>query len=409
MPNRPTLKTIGQIAGLSHVAVSKALRDAPDISAATKERVRKIAEELGYTPNVAARNLYLQRAGAIGMVVPAMGESTAYDLLFNVVSAAAADMGYCVMLGSSHRNPRLEERHCRMMVGNQVGALIVAPCTSDVAPIKAACGPTPAIFIGGKTAPEEEYAILCDYRHSGALAVEHLTGLGHEDIALLTYEPENRTILQKEEGFAQAMRDRGLTPRIIRTGNAANTMQAGIEGVERLLEQKALPTASIVFLPLGMAAAKSLGYDEETGMAMVMLGTNAGFAAGIYNPFSVGIAQTIAELPLYSGAWLRWLLLAVLVPVTGAYIVRRAGKPALSGEAVLLADALCLSRQSAVLAFQLGDGLTNLVSPVSSTLVSCLAISGVSYPKWIRYFLPLVGLYLTVGTAFMLLAGAVGY
>lgn len=170
-----------------------------------------------------------------------------------------------------------------------------------------------------------------------------------------------------------------------------------------------LTTASIVFLPLGMAAAKSLGYDEETGMAMVMLGTNAGFAAGIYNPFSVGIAQTIAELPLYSGAWLRWLLLAVLVPVTGAYIVRRAGKPALSGEAVLLADALCLSRQSAVLAFQLGDGLTNLVSPVSSTLVSCLAISGVSYPKWIRYFLPLVGLYLTVGTAFMLLAGAVGY
>ena len=41
MPNRPTLKTIAQIAGLSHVAVSKALRDAPDISGATKERVKK--------------------------------------------------------------------------------------------------------------------------------------------------------------------------------------------------------------------------------------------------------------------------------------------------------------------------------------------------------------------------------
>ena len=60
-----------------------------------------------------------------------------------------------------------------------------------------------------------------------------------------------------------------------------------------------LTTASIVFLPLGMEAAKSLGYDEKAGMAMVMLGTNAGFAAGIYNPFSVGVAQTIAELPPY--------------------------------------------------------------------------------------------------------------
>lgn len=243
MPDRPTLKTIGQIAGLSHVAVSKALRDAPDISAATKERVRKIADELGYTPNVAARNLYLRCSSAIGMVVPAMGDSTAYDLVFNEVSAAAAAQDFCVMLGSSHRNTRLEARHCAMMVGNQVGAVIVAPCTSDVSHIKAACGPTPAIFIGGKTDPEERYVLWCDYRRSGALAVEHLAGLGHRDIALLTYGPSNRTVSQKEEGFAQAMERRGLTPRMIRTGDAADAMQAGRDAVEALLSGGPPPTA----------------------------------------------------------------------------------------------------------------------------------------------------------------------
>ena len=234
MPNRPTLKTIAQMAGLSHVAVSKALRDAPDISAATKERVKKIADEIGYTPNLVARNLYLQRTSAIGMVVPAMGDNTAYDLIFNEVSMAAAEQGYCVMLGSSHRNVELEVRHCRMMVGNQVGALIAAPCTSNVSHIKAACGPTPVIFIGGRVEPEEDYALLCDYHHSGELAVEHLTGLGHRDIALLTYEPENLTIRQKEEGFARAMRERELAPRILRTGHAGDAIRAGMEGVERL-------------------------------------------------------------------------------------------------------------------------------------------------------------------------------
>lgn len=91
-----------------------------------------------------------------------------------------------------------------------------------------------------------------------------------------------------------------------------------------------LTIVSVVFFPLGITAAKSLGCDEKTGMAMVMLGTSAGFAAGIYNPFSVGIAQIIAERPLYSGAWLRWLLQAALVPVA-VYILRRAGEPALSG------------------------------------------------------------------------------
>ncbi len=243
MEKRPTLKTIGQLAGLSHVAVSKALRDAPDISEATKARVKKIAEELGYTPNLTARNLYLQRSGTIGMIVPAMGDSTAYDLIFNEVSAAAAARDFCVMLGSSHRSLQLEERHCRMMVGNQVGALIVASCTSDVSHIKAACGSTPVIFIGGKTDPGESRALLCDYRRSGELAAEHLTGLGPRDIVLLTYEPENLTILQKEEGFVQAMEGRGLVPRMLRAGSAANTMRAGMDGVERLLERGELPTA----------------------------------------------------------------------------------------------------------------------------------------------------------------------
>ena len=243
MRNRPTLKTIGQMAGLSHVAVSKALRDAPDISAATKERVKKIADELGYTPNVAARNLYLKRTTTIGMVVPVMGENTAYDHIFNEISAAAADLGYCVMLGSSRRSVEMEVRHCRMMVGNQVGAIIVAPSTGDVSHIKAACGPTPVILIGGKTWPEEEYAVMCDYRHSGELAVEHLAGLGHQRITLLTWNPGNRIVLQKEEGFSAAMERRGLVPKIVRTGDGANTMQAGRAAVEQMLERRELPTA----------------------------------------------------------------------------------------------------------------------------------------------------------------------
>jgi len=78
------------------------------------------------------------------------------------------------------------------------------------------------------------------------------------------------------------------------------------------------------------------------------------FAAGIYNPFSVGVAQTIAELPLYSGAWLRWLLLAALVPVTAAYILRRAGEPVLSGEREPLAEEALAPRQGLVLALLFG-------------------------------------------------------
>lgn len=327
-----------------------------------------------------------------------------------------------------------------------------------------------------------------------------------------------------------------------------------------------LTTAAIVFVPIGIAIARALGFDAMTGMAMVMLGTNAGFAAGVYNPFSVGIAQSIAQLPLYSGAWLRWLLLVFLLTATCLYVVRYARrakgdsialalpsaalwrqaqqsagahklgprellvllvfaaalavitvgvstldwdmtelgivflvmgaaaglasgfginktcstfaagcKNMMSGAIIIciaaamrqvltdgrildaitnwligtiyhypvwaqlmgmfytnaaldplitsgsahaavvmpimvpMADGLGLSRQSAVFAFQLGDGLVNLTSPISTTLTSCLAVSQISYGKWLRFFLPLVLIFMLIGTGFILLAAAAGY
>ena len=92
------------------------------------------------------------------------------------------------------------------------------------------------------SAATKERVLLCDYRRSGALAVEHLAGLCHRDIALLTCGPEIRTITLKEEGLTQAMEGLGLRPRIIRVGHASDTMRAGIEAVEGLLAPGALPT-----------------------------------------------------------------------------------------------------------------------------------------------------------------------
>lgn len=244
MAGRPTIKTIAKIAGVSHVAVSKALRDAPDISIETKQRILQIAREVGYTPNAAARNLNLRKTNTIGMIVPAIGENTSYNAVFNEISAVAATHGCSVMLGSSHRSLELEERHCRLMCENRVGALIVASVSSDLSRIKAVCGDLmPIIFIGGKTDPAEQRAVLCDYRHSAELVVEHLAGLGHRDIALFTYGPDNLTIRQKEEGFIAAMTNRGFLPVIYREGDAANTAEAGATLAQRLLDEKKLPTA----------------------------------------------------------------------------------------------------------------------------------------------------------------------
>lgn len=244
MNKKPTIKTIAALAGVSHVAVSRALRGCSDISIETTEKIRQIAKDIGYTPNAFARSLSSKRSDIIGMIVPALGKDTAYDDVFNAISASAAEKGLSVLLGSCSRNLELEKIFCQKMCENRVGALIIAPISSDISHIKGICkNIVPLIFIGGKVDTEEDNCITFDYRHSAKIVVEHLYELEHKDIALFLYYPNNKTIAQKLEGYNSTMQEYGLMPRVYWEGYSSDTFNAGFSLTEKLIAKNELPTA----------------------------------------------------------------------------------------------------------------------------------------------------------------------
>lgn len=266
MAKKPTIKTIAQMADVSYVAVSRALRGCSDISPATTQRILDIANEIGYTPNAYARGLSSRRTNTLGMIVPAMGENTAYNEVFTTVSTLAAQKGYCVMLGCTDRDIELEKKYCRMMSEHQIGVLIIASTTSEVSHIKEICHDIPVIFIGGKTGPEQEYSLMNDYHTSARLVVEHLTGLGHTDIALFVYEPDNLTIRQKKEGFIAEMKKRGLEAHVYQEGHSADTLAAGRTLTRRLIQTDALPTA--IWCASDLMAMGVLAALKEAGISV---------------------------------------------------------------------------------------------------------------------------------------------
>lgn len=83
---------------------------------------------------------------------------------------------------------------------------------------------------------------------------------------------------------------------------------------------------TIVFLPIMISLAIALGYDSLTGTGIVFLGTCSGFAAAFMNPFNVGVAQGIAELPIYSGFGLRVVMFSVTTLVSIIFVLRYAAK-----------------------------------------------------------------------------------
>jgi len=93
----------------------------------------------------------------------------------------------------------------------------------------------------------------------------------------------------------------------------------------------------VPLVPIVSALAVSLGWDVMTGMGMSLLAVGCGFAAGVCNPFTVGVAQSLAGLPMFSGIWLRAVSFVVIYALLMAFLLRHAKKVDRGG-AVLTAD-----------------------------------------------------------------------
>lgn len=81
---------------------------------------------------------------------------------------------------------------------------------------------------------------------------------------------------------------------------------------------------NLVFILITIPLARSMGYDNIIGVAIPFLGSAAGFAGASINPFTVGIAQGIAELPIGSGAGYRWFVWAVFTAIAIIFVMRYA-------------------------------------------------------------------------------------
>jgi uncharacterized ion transporter superfamily protein YfcC len=74
-----------------------------------------------------------------------------------------------------------------------------------------------------------------------------------------------------------------------------------------------------------------------------------------------------------------------------------------------LADVVGVSRQVAVLAFQFGDGFSNIVIPTQYVLIGILAMAGIPYDRWLRFILPLMVKIVLAGSAALVVAVLIGY
>lgn len=82
----------------------------------------------------------------------------------------------------------------------------------------------------------------------------------------------------------------------------------------------------VPLVPIVVALSVNLGWDVVTGLGMSLLAVGCGFAAGVCNPFTIGIAQQIAGLPMFSGVWLRLILFVLIYVLLTLFVYLHAKK-----------------------------------------------------------------------------------
>ena len=82
----------------------------------------------------------------------------------------------------------------------------------------------------------------------------------------------------------------------------------------------------VPLVPIVTALAVSLGWDVVTGLGMSLLAAGCGFAAGICNPFTIGVAQSLAGLPMFSGLWLRFVSAVLIYALLLGFLYAHAKK-----------------------------------------------------------------------------------
>jgi LacI family transcriptional regulator len=232
---------IAKILGLSTVTVSKALRNHPDISHATIQRVKKLADEMGYTPDLIARALSSRRSNIIGVVVPEI-DHTFFAGVMKGIYSTAKENHFQIVLTVSHEDDQKEVENLQTLIAMRVDGILVSISQKtnhfeiyDLIKRKH----VPLVFFD-RAAPDPDFGrVVVDDRRAAAGAVAYAVGQGYRRIAHLAGPPGISIADARREGYRDGLRAAGLPMQpewIISCGFAEEDGTRGFEGLMRLRE-----------------------------------------------------------------------------------------------------------------------------------------------------------------------------
>ncbi|HOQ39743.1 MAG TPA: LacI family DNA-binding transcriptional regulator [Fervidobacterium sp.] len=219
-----TIKDIAQQSGLSVITVSRALSGTGYVRKETREKILRIAEELGYTKDSAASSLRTKKTKILGVVV-VDNSNPFYAEVVKGIEIEARKNGYSIILVNTDRNYENEVNAINMLLQRRVDGLIITAVqkrTDDIAELVKKH--IPNVIMGSKLKGIKTNYIYTDDEDGGYKAAKHLIELGKKNILLFN---------GMKYKYAARMREKGVKKAVARTnGDVSLHIYRTIEGFE---------------------------------------------------------------------------------------------------------------------------------------------------------------------------------
>jgi LacI family transcriptional regulator, galactose operon repressor len=255
-----TIKDVARLAGVSVATVSRVYNDSHLVRQETRERVRRVAEQLGYSPHGAARSLITSRTHTLGVLLPDLyGEF--FSEVIRGIDQASQRQGYHLLVSSARDDL---ESALRSMRGRVDGLIVMSPDLDAGASRRSLPERFPVVLLNCPPS-DAAYDSIGIANFDGAHAmVRHLAGLGHRRIALIRGAEQNFDAAERLRGYRAALTELGLEQRHSLELPGDFSEAAGFAAAQWILGNGDRPTA--VFAANDGMAIGALSAFREAGL-----------------------------------------------------------------------------------------------------------------------------------------------
>src|ERR1700733_7375095 len=270
--NAVTMYEVAKHAGVSAMTVSRALSGEAYVDAGIQKRVRAAVKELGYSPNIAARNLAKAASLHIGLLYNNPSAAYLNELLVGVLQQSG-HAGCQIVLEKC--GPHNERSAIERLLRDGVGGVILPPPLSDSDTALEALRNAKIPFVSVATGRREKasLSVRIDDLEASATMTRHLLSLGHREIGFIVGAPNQTVSAQRQAGFEKALREASVQvqPQWVKVGSF--TYRSGLMAAEQILDSAKHPTAIFAsnddMAAAAIAVAQRLRLDVPNDLTIV--------------------------------------------------------------------------------------------------------------------------------------------